>query len=80
MRGYNDVTAQAYAVADNEVGGSPACRQAIGAGHAAISKQFGTAAGRASLAAQFGQTPSWYESIQNQADFAGNVRHNIAVK
>jgi serine protease 16 len=50
MRGYNDVVAAAFAVADNGVGGSAACRDAIVNGHAAIGAAFATDAGRARLA------------------------------
>ena len=59
MRGYNDVLAAAYAVADEGVGGSDACRAALVGGHKAVGALFGDASGRARLATLFGQTPDW---------------------
>jgi hypothetical protein len=72
MQGYNDVTAAAYAVGDNDVGGSAACEANIRAGHATIKNLFDTTEGRAKLSKLFGQSPSFYMSKQNQGDFAGN--------
>jgi len=72
MQGYQDVTAEAYSVSDNNVGGSPACMEAIGKGHAMIGKAFGSSSGRSMLAAIFGGSASRYAGRQNQADFAGN--------
>ena len=72
MQEYNDVTAAAYAVSDNNVGGSPACTRAIAVGHATIGTMFGTLAVRTSLAKLFGKTAQWYESRSNQGQFAGN--------
>lgn len=72
MNEYNDVTAAAYSVSDNNVGGSPECTKAISVGHAKIGTMFGTVAGRTNLAAVFGRTAKFYESRQNQARFAGN--------
>jgi len=71
MRGYNDVTAAAYAVSHERVGGSPACRDAIARGHAQIGVMFGTADGRAALATDFGGEADAYSSLEQQRDFAG---------
>jgi len=71
MRGYNDVVAEAYAVSHEGVGGSPACRAAIAAGHARIGELFASVAGREALAKAFGQTAAWYADPRNQLKFAG---------
>eukprot|EP00049_Salpingoeca_infusionum_P005225 m.89520 g.89520 ORF g.89520 m.89520 type:complete len:500 (+) comp12897_c0_seq1:211-1710(+) len=71
MQGYNDVVAQAYAVSDNNVGGSAACRQAIADGHATIKNMFNSEAGRTTLASLFGHQADWYKLTVNQAAFAG---------
>eukprot|EP00043_Microstomoeca_roanoka_P018195 m.193365 g.193365 ORF g.193365 m.193365 type:complete len:495 (-) comp16779_c8_seq4:201-1685(-) len=71
MVGYYDVVAQAYAVADNGVGGSDACRQAIAVGHKTIGSLFNSTSGRSRLASLFGKTADWYSSASNQAEFAG---------
>jgi len=47
MQGYNDVTAAAYSVDDNNVGGSAVCEANIRAGHATIKTMFDTAEGAA---------------------------------
>lgn len=73
MRGYYDMTARAYAVTDNNVGGSDACRQAIATGHAAIGQLMNTTQGQAQLAQQFRLlTPTWLANPQHQKAFAGN--------
>eukprot|EP00754_Rhynchopus_humris_P043844 Rhum_TRINITY_DN3565_c0_g1::Rhum_TRINITY_DN3565_c0_g1_i1::g.11297::m.11297 len=72
MRGYEDVTAFAYSVSDNRVGGSPACEANIRDGHAQIKALFGTVAGRNELSSLFGETPDFYANYDNQASFAGN--------
>jgi len=72
MQGYNNVAAEAYSVSDNNVGGSEACQAAIADGHRQIGIMFNTTAGRATLAALFGNTPEWYADYNNQAQFAGN--------
>lgn len=54
------VVASAYAVTDNNVGGSPNCSEAIRVGHASIGKLFTTDAGRSRLATLFGRTATWY--------------------
>jgi serine protease 16 len=71
MRGYNDVVSEAYAVMDEGVGGSPACRAAIAKGHEEIGKMFGTSVGNAALASLFGQEPEWYSLLDHQRSFAG---------
>jgi len=73
MEGYFDVTAEAYAVSDNNVGGSKACMSNIGAGHAKIGTMMQTGAGRTQLKALFPHIPSaaWLAVRANQAQFAG---------
>mmetsp|Transcript_97031 Transcript_97031/g.256396 ORF Transcript_97031/g.256396 Transcript_97031/m.256396 type:complete len:474 (+) Transcript_97031:2-1423(+) len=71
MRGYNDVVAQAYAVAHERVGGSPSCRQAIAEGHRKIGDLFSSEQGRGRLATLFGQAAAWYAEKGNQVGFAG---------
>jgi len=71
MRGYNDVVADAYAVADEGVGGSPACTMAIKKGHQQIGAMFGSPTGRKTLSSLFGNNDSWYEDVSNQRVFAG---------
>ncbi|EGD81876.1 thymus specific serine peptidase [Salpingoeca rosetta] len=71
MVGYNDVVAEAYAVSNNNVGGSPACRKAIADGHAMIGQMFSSDSGRTRLANLFGHNAKWYENKLNQASFAG---------
>jgi len=71
MRGYNNVVAEAYAVADEGVGGSAACQAAIKAGHQQVGAMFGSSTGRKALASLFGNSESWYEDIDNQRGFAG---------
>jgi serine protease 16 len=66
MNEYNDVTAAAYGVSDNGVGGSPECTKAIADGHAQIGTMFTTATGRAKLAKLFGHTAEYYASRENQ--------------
>ena len=64
--------ASAYGVADNNVGGSPACHDAIKTGHVNIGTMFGSATGRATLSKLFGQSAAWYETKAHQGQFAGN--------
>ena len=64
--------ASAYGVADNNVGGSPACHDAIKTGHVNIGTMFGSATGRATLSKLFGQPAAWYETKAHQGQFAGN--------
>ncbi|EDQ86489.1 uncharacterized protein MONBRDRAFT_28146 [Monosiga brevicollis MX1] len=71
MRGYYDVTAFAYSVSDNNVGGSDACRAAIATGHATIGQYFNSSSGRNTLANIFGLPASYFEKYDNQASFAG---------
>ena len=72
MVGYEDVAANAYTVADNNVGGSVACLAAIKDGHATLGTLFTTLAGRQRLAKLFGMSAVWYMSRANQGQFAGN--------
>ena len=71
MVGYNNVVAEAFAVSDNNVGGSDACRAAIAKGHAKIGELFSTQQGRERLASLFGHTAAWYNNTSTQLDFAG---------
>eukprot|EP00730_Choanoeca_flexa_P016424 TRINITY_DN7750_c0_g1_i2.p1 TRINITY_DN7750_c0_g1~~TRINITY_DN7750_c0_g1_i2.p1 ORF type:complete len:509 (+),score=144.87 TRINITY_DN7750_c0_g1_i2:2-1528(+) len=72
MTGYYNVAAKAYAVSDNNVGGSPACRSAIAQGHATIGQLFQTTSGRDRLSQLFGLPAEYFASRTNQAAFAGN--------
>jgi serine protease 16 len=73
MRGYYDVTAEAYTVSDNDVGGSAACSEAIATGHANIGKMFSSASGRTKLAQLFAlPSADWLLRPDNQRTFAGN--------
>ena len=70
-----DVTAAAYSVADNNVGGSPPCTAAIAQGHATIGTLFATSAGRSRLASLFDLGASGADNLKTvggQRDFAGN--------
>merc|ERR1712062_587951 len=58
MRGYNNVLADAYAVADEGVGGSPACQKAIKNGHQQIGSMFSSSSGRNVLTSLFGNNDS----------------------
>lgn len=72
MRGYYDVTANAYTVDNNEVGGSQSCHDAIANGHAIIGKMFNTAEDRSQLATLFNlESADWLKSKDNQRRFAG---------
>lgn len=79
--GYNDVVADAYALSYEDLGGSPACRDAIKDGHKAITVLFTTEEGRNKLASLFGsqsdpvgtsQSAEWYAKPENQARFVGH--------
>lgn len=70
MTGYNDVTAEAYAV--NSVGGSETCRQAIGIGHAKIGEMMNTTQGREKLAKQFKVNAASLTTHAGKLSFAGN--------
>jgi pimeloyl-ACP methyl ester carboxylesterase len=72
MVGYNDVTADAYAVSDNNVGGSPECAHNIANGHAIIKERLNTVVGRAQLAAQFSLSSTFLEDQKNIVEFAGS--------
>ena len=58
------------------VGGSDACKRWIAEGHATIGELFKSAEGRRELRSRFVQLkykpPSWLESSDHQAQFAGN--------
>eukprot|EP00697_Spironema_sp_BW2_P009387 gnl/Spiro4/24240_TR12033_c0_g1_i2.p1 gnl/Spiro4/24240_TR12033_c0_g1~~gnl/Spiro4/24240_TR12033_c0_g1_i2.p1 ORF type:complete len:501 (+),score=149.50 gnl/Spiro4/24240_TR12033_c0_g1_i2:129-1505(+) len=72
MPGYNDVAAYAYSVADNNVGGSQDCRQAIADGHVTVGQMLATDAGRATLAQMFSlPSAQWLQDPANQLAFAG---------
>eukprot|EP01013_Petalomonas_cantuscygni_P042325 TRINITY_DN7618_c0_g2_i1.p1 TRINITY_DN7618_c0_g2~~TRINITY_DN7618_c0_g2_i1.p1 ORF type:complete len:497 (+),score=93.47 TRINITY_DN7618_c0_g2_i1:61-1551(+) len=70
---YNNIVAAAYAVSDNNVGGSTACQDAIRDGHQVIGRMLRTSAGRERLASLFPQVPSadWLTDPTNQRSFAG---------
>merc|ERR1712216_1078868 len=73
MRGYMDVLADAYAVGDQGVGGSPECKASIAKGHATIGVLFGSAKGRERIAELFpGVSAESLKSRDNQLNFAGN--------
>ena len=70
MRGYNDVTAEAYAV--ESVGGSEACTAAIKTGHAKIGQLMNTTTGREEIAAAFhGVNAESLATRAGQRNFAG---------
>jgi len=73
MAGYNNVVAAAFSVSDNNVGGSPACTQAIATGHKEIGSLLQSASGRQELAGLF-KLPSadWLANLDNQKAFAGS--------
>mmetsp|Transcript_39632 Transcript_39632/g.112375 ORF Transcript_39632/g.112375 Transcript_39632/m.112375 type:complete len:514 (-) Transcript_39632:108-1649(-) len=71
MQGYFDVVGDAYAVVHEDVGGSPACREAIAEGHRRIGKMFGSVAGLEQLAALFGGNAANYADEEQQRSFAG---------
>lgn len=73
MKGYYDVTANAYTVDNNGVGGSQACHDAIASGHASIGTMFGTDAGRKQLASLFKlESADWLKDAAHQRRFAGS--------
>jgi len=72
MVGYFDVTANAYTVDNNGVGGSQACHNSIANGHSMIAKMWVSDEGRSKLASLF-KLPSadWLKDQNNQRSFAG---------
>lgn len=72
MQGYNNVIASAFAVSDQNVGGSADCSEAIRAGHAEIGSLLNTSSGRSQLASQFSlPSAEWLTSASNQRAFCG---------
>ena len=72
MRGYNDVVAQSMASVD--VGGSPACNQAIVDGHVTIGEMLKTTEGRTNLTTMFNICSGSRNSLEveaNRVEFAG---------
>jgi len=71
MAEYNDHVAFAFTVSDNDVGGSPACRDAIREGHRQIETMFQTPAGVAQVEEAFGEAKGSLATTTAQMNFAG---------
>jgi len=69
---YNDAVSNAYTVSDNDVGGSPECRQAIADGHGKIKEMIATAEGMAEVEKLLGLSSGTLKSREAQIDFLGN--------
>eukprot|EP00933_Yihiella_yeosuensis_P007376 TRINITY_DN112381_c0_g1_i1.p1 TRINITY_DN112381_c0_g1~~TRINITY_DN112381_c0_g1_i1.p1 ORF type:complete len:570 (-),score=105.80 TRINITY_DN112381_c0_g1_i1:156-1865(-) len=73
MPEYFDHLAFAYSVADNRVGGSAACRDAIRAGHQWIETEFSKgAAGISEVEKRFGQHPGSLGRLEDRINWAGS--------
>eukprot|EP00928_Gymnodinium_smaydae_P009780 TRINITY_DN13669_c0_g1_i1.p1 TRINITY_DN13669_c0_g1~~TRINITY_DN13669_c0_g1_i1.p1 ORF type:complete len:498 (-),score=80.24 TRINITY_DN13669_c0_g1_i1:101-1594(-) len=72
MAEYNDYVSNAYTVSDNDVGGSPACRDAIREGHRLIEEMLPSQSGRSTLEKRLGLSEGTLESKSTQRDLFGN--------
>jgi len=72
MTEYNDAVANAYSVSDNDVGGSPACRDAIRAGHRQIEEMLREKGGSFLVEARLGISNGSLATKDGQRDLLGD--------